>query len=138
MEEANKMFSVLDLSGKAAVEIGETSGIGETLSLGLADAGASVVATGRNAANVKAVAQEIEARGRNTLRAPTDTRDKASLRRLLAACVERFEKVEILLNCAGQIKRAPTLDFLESDWNEILDTNLTGRFAPARCSDKTC
>jgi NAD(P)-dependent dehydrogenase (short-subunit alcohol dehydrogenase family) len=120
------------------VEIGETSGIGETLSLGLADAGASVVATGRNAANVKAVAQEIEARGRNTLRAPTDTRDKASLRRLLAACVERFEKVEILLNCAGKIKRAPPLDFLESDWNEILDTNLTGRFAPARCSDKTC
>jgi len=85
MEEANKMFSVLDLSGKAAVEIGETSGIGETLSLGLADAGARVVATGRNAANVNAVAQEIEARGRNTLRVPTDTRDKASLRRLLAA-----------------------------------------------------
>jgi NAD(P)-dependent dehydrogenase (short-subunit alcohol dehydrogenase family) len=48
------------------------------------------------------------------------------LQRLLAACLERFEKVEILLNCAGKIKRAPTLDFLESDWNDILDTNLTG------------
>lgn len=120
------MLSALDLSGKVAVVIGGTSGIGKTLSMGLADAGANVVATGRNAANVEAVAQEIEARGRHTLRVPTDTRDKASLQRLLAACLERFEKVEILLNCAGKIKRAPTLDFLESEWNDILDTNLTG------------
>jgi NAD(P)-dependent dehydrogenase (short-subunit alcohol dehydrogenase family) len=126
MEEANKMYSALDLSGKVAVVIGGTSGICKTLSLGLADAGANVVATGRNAANVDAVAGEIEARGRHTLRVTTDTRDKGSLQRLLAACLERFEKVEILLNCAGKIKRAPTLDFLESDWNDILDTNLTG------------
>jgi len=120
------MYSALDLSGKVAVVIGGTSGIGKTLSLGLADAGANVVATGRNAANVEAVAREIEARGQHTLRVTTDTRDKSSLQRLLAACLERFEKVEILLNCAGKIKRAPTLDFLESDWNDILDTNLTG------------
>ena len=120
------MFPALELSGKVAVVIGGTSGIGKTLSLGLADAGANVVATGRNAANVEAVAGEIEARGRHTLSVTTDTRDKSSLQRLLAACLERFEKVEILLNCAGKIKRAPTLDFLESDWNDILDTNLTG------------
>src|SRR5271163_2626755 len=111
MEEANKMFPALDLSGKVAVVIGGTSGIGKTLSLGMPDAGANVVATGRTAANVEAVAQEIEARGRHTSRATTDTRDKGSLQRWLAACVERFEKVEILLNCAGEIKRAPTLDF---------------------------
>jgi NAD(P)-dependent dehydrogenase (short-subunit alcohol dehydrogenase family) len=126
MEAANKMFPALELTGKVAVVIGGTSGIGKTLSLGLADAGANVVATGRDAANVAAVAQEIEARGRHTLRVTTDTRDKGSLQRLLVACLERFEKVEILLNCAGKIKRAPTLDFLESDWNDILDTNLTG------------
>jgi NAD(P)-dependent dehydrogenase (short-subunit alcohol dehydrogenase family) len=126
MEEANKMDPALDLSGKIAVVIGGTSGIGKTLSLGLADAGANVVATGRNPANVEAVAREIEARGRHTLRVTTDARDKGSLQQLLAACLERFEKVEILLNCAGKIKRAPTLDFLESDWNDILDTNLTG------------
>jgi NAD(P)-dependent dehydrogenase (short-subunit alcohol dehydrogenase family) len=126
MEAANTMFPALDLTGKVAVVIGGTSGIGKTLSLGLADAGANVVATGRNAANVDAVAQELEARGRRTLRVTADTRDKGSLQRLLAACLERFEKVEVLLNCAGKIKRAPTLDFQESDWNDILDTNLTG------------
>ncbi len=53
-------------------------------------------------------------------------RDKRSLHRLLAASLERFETVEILLHCAGKIKRAPTLDFLQSDWSDILDTNLTG------------
>lgn len=120
------MSTVFDLSGKLAVVIGGTSGIGRTLSLGLAEAGANVVATGRNAANVEKVAAEIEARGRSTLRLTTDARDTASLQRLLAACLERFEKVEILVNCAGKIKRAPTLDFPEAEWNDILDTNLTG------------
>ena len=58
------MFPALDLSGKVAVVIGGTSGIGRTLSLGLADAGANVVATGRNAAKVEEVAREIETAGR--------------------------------------------------------------------------
>jgi NAD(P)-dependent dehydrogenase (short-subunit alcohol dehydrogenase family) len=115
-----------DLTGKVAVVIGGTSGIGRTLSLGLADAGADVVATGRNNANVATVADEIEGRGRRTLRVTTDTRDGSSLLHLLAACTERFGKVQILLNCAGKIRRAPTVDFPEAEWNDILQTNLTG------------
>ncbi|MGA2421620.1 MAG: SDR family oxidoreductase [Candidatus Acidiferrum sp.] len=120
------MSPVFDLSGKVAVVVGGTSGIGRALSLGLAEAGANVVATGRNGPNVEAVATELEARGRATLRVTTDTRDTASLERLLRACLQRFEKVEILLNCAGKIKRAPTVDFPAAEWNDILDTNLTG------------
>ena len=120
------MNASFDLTGKVAVVIGGTSGIGRTLSLGLADAGADVVATGRNGANVDTVADEIEARGRKTLRMATDTRDGSSLLRLLAACTERFGKVQILLNCAGKIRRAPTVDFPEAEWNDILQTNLTG------------
>ena len=120
------MFPALDLSDKVAVVIGGTSGIGRTLSLGLADAGANVVATGRNAAKVEEVAREIEAAGRHTLRVTTDTRSTSSLQRLLAACLEQFGKVEILVNCAGKIKRAPTVDFPEKEWDDILETNLTG------------
>lgn len=120
------MYPGLDLSGKLAVVIGGTSGIGRALSLGLADAGANVIATGRNATKLEEVALEIEARGRQTLRITTDTRDNASLQRLLAAGLKQFEKVEILVNCAGKIKRAPTLDFPEGDWSDILETNLTG------------
>ena len=120
------MFPALDLSGKVAVVIGGTSGIGRTLSLGLADAGANVVATGRNAAKVEEVAREIETAGRHTLRVTTDTRSTSSLQRLLDACLEQFGKVEILVNCAGKIKRAPTMDFPEKEWDDILETNLTG------------
>ena len=120
------MTASFDLTGKVAVVIGGTSGIGRTLSLGLADAGADVVATGRNNANVETVADEIEARGRKTLRMATDTRDSSSLLRLLEACTERFGKVQILLNSAGKIRRAPTVDFPEAEWNDILQTNLTG------------
>ena len=120
------MFPALDLSGKVAVVIGGTSGIGRTLSLGLADAGANVVATGRNAAKVEEVAREIETAGRHTLRVSTDTRSTSSLQRLLDACLEQFGKVEILVNCAGKIKRAPTMDFPAKEWDDILETNLTG------------
>src|ERR1700683_5455571 len=120
------MAASMDLSGKVAVVIGGASGIARPIGLGLADPGANVLATGRNAGNIEAVAREIGSRGRETLRVAVDTRDTSSLQRLLAACLERFEKVEILVNCAGKIKRAPTLDFPEADWNDILETNLTG------------
>jgi NAD(P)-dependent dehydrogenase (short-subunit alcohol dehydrogenase family) len=125
-KEAKAMQSTLQLAGKVAVVVGGTSGIGRTLSLGLADAGADVVASGRHAATVEAVAREITARGRNTIAAAADVRDAAALEHLLARCLENFTKVDILVNCAGVIKRAPTVDFPESEWRDILDTNLTG------------
>lgn len=130
------MFAGLDLSGKLAVVIGGTSGIGRTIGLGLAEAGADVVATGRNEEKVEDVAREIEARAKRTLRVPTDTRRTESLERLLAACLEQFQKVDILVNCAGKIKRAPTLDFPDSEWNDILDTNLTGTLHACRVFGK--
>jgi NAD(P)-dependent dehydrogenase (short-subunit alcohol dehydrogenase family) len=122
------MPAILDLTGQLAVVIGGTSGIGRTLSLGLAEAGANVVATGRDALRVNEVADAIEAQGRQTLRVTADVREIGSLHRLLAASLARFAKVEILVNCAGTIKRAPTVDFPESEWFNILDTNLTGTF----------
>jgi NAD(P)-dependent dehydrogenase (short-subunit alcohol dehydrogenase family) len=118
--------SLFSLEGKVAVVTGGTSGIGRALSLGLADAGADVIATARRKEQVDATAKEIEARGRQTLRAPSDVSDRSTLEALLAAALERFGKVDILVNCAGIIKRAPTLDFSEAEWSNILNTNLTG------------
>ena len=120
------MSTPLELMGKTAVIIGGTSGIGKALSLGLADAGADVVASARRKENVEEVAAEIEARGRQTLRVPSDLCDRKSLEHLLAASLEKFEKIDILINCAGKIKRAPTLTLPEEEWKDILDTNLTG------------
>lgn len=119
-------YSKLDLAGKVAVVIGGTSGIGLALACGLAEAGADVVASSRRAEQVEQAAQRIEAQGRRTLRATSDVTDRASLQKLLDETLRVFGQVDILVNCAGRTKRAPTIDFAEEDWNAILDTNLTG------------
>lgn len=119
-------YKPLDLSGKTAVVIGGTSGIGLAITLGLADAGANVVASSRRQSEVDAAAQQIEAKGRQSLNVTSDVGDRKSLEHLLAACVAKFGKVDILVNCAGRTKRSPTLDVTEEEWNEIMDTNLTG------------
>jgi NAD(P)-dependent dehydrogenase (short-subunit alcohol dehydrogenase family) len=118
--------SLFDLSGKTAVVIGGTSGIGRAISLGLAQAGADVIASARRPEQVEETASLVEGLGRATLRITSDVADLDSLKNLLLRCLERFTKVDILVNCAGRIQRAPTLDFPESDWQQIMDTNLTG------------
>jgi len=118
--------NILSLEGKVAVVTGGTSGIGRAMSLGLADAGADVIATARRQQQVDETAAEIEARGQQTLRLASDVCDRASLEALLAGAVEKFGKVDILINCAGRIKRTPTLTLPEEEWTAIIDTNLTG------------
>jgi NAD(P)-dependent dehydrogenase (short-subunit alcohol dehydrogenase family) len=119
-------MACLRLDGRTAVVLGGTTGIGRALSLGLAEAGADVVATGRRLQQVEEIAAEIERMGRKSLRVTADVTDRGSLERLLAATVSSLEKVDILINCAGKIKRAPTLEFPEREWTDIVDTNLTG------------
>lgn len=119
-------FSGLELSGKTAVVIGGTSGIGRAIAHGLADAGAKVVSSSRREAEVEKTAAEIEEKGRKTLRITSDVSDKATLQNLLDECVKTFGKVDILVNCAGVTKRTPTLELSEDEWNWILETNLTG------------
>jgi NAD(P)-dependent dehydrogenase (short-subunit alcohol dehydrogenase family) len=119
-------FAALQLTGRTAVVVGGTSGLGRAISLGLADAGADVVASARRQQQVDETAAEIEARGRKTLRLTSDTQDRGTLERLLAETVGALGKVDILVNSAGKIKRAPTLTFPEDEWRDIIDTNLTG------------
>lgn len=116
----------INLDGKSAVVIGGTSGIGRAIALGFANAGADVAATSRRSEEVENAAREIEKIGRRTLRVTSDVTDRGSLERLLDASVKAFGKVDILLNAAGRTKRSPTLDLPESEWNSILETNLTG------------
>src|SRR5450432_1767425 len=117
--------SIFDLQGKTAVVVGGTTGIGHALALGLADAGADVVASSRRPEQVEQTAAAIEAKGRKTLRRTSDVRDRLTLETLRDDVVNAFGKVDILINCAGITKRAPTLDFPEADWDLILETNLT-------------
>ena len=119
-------MKLFDLTGRTAVVVGGTSGIGRTLALGLADAGADVVASGRRIELVKDVAAEIQKRGRRTLSIAADVSEIASLARLRDECLEAFGKVDILLAVAGMTKKSPTLEMDEADWQRVIDTNLTG------------
>ena len=119
-------YGPLDLTGKVAVVIGGTSGIGRALVHGLAEAGADVVPTSRRRDQVQAVALEVEARGRRTARVDCDVTDRGSLEAALGAIVSSLGQVDILVNCAGRTKRQPTLEMDEADWQAILETNLMG------------
>jgi NAD(P)-dependent dehydrogenase (short-subunit alcohol dehydrogenase family) len=125
------------------VVVGGTTGIGRALALGLADAGADVVPTGRRAAVVDEVAAAIEAKGRRTLRMPADVGDAASLRALCDASLKTFGRVDIVVAAAGVTKRVPTIEMSEADWDRIIGTNLTGMlrtyqaFAPGMIAQKS-
>ena len=87
-----------------------------------------MIATGRRSELVGEAAKEIEAIGRRSLRIPSDVLDRVSMQALLDAAIQEFGKVDILVNAAGRTKRTPFLDVEEKEWNEIMDTNLTGAY----------
>ena len=125
-------YPLLDLSGKTAVVIGGTSGIGLAVVRGLAQAGANVVPTGRREEQVRAAAAEVAGFGRGSLAQTCDVTDNASIERLLQSARGEFGSVDVLVNSAGRTKRMPTLDFPEAEWNAILETNLTGALRACR------
>lgn len=106
--------------------MGGTSGLGRAIAIGLAQAGADVVASGRRARNVEEVSDEIEKAGSKTLRHTVDIGDRKSIDVLRDAVLGRFGRVDILVNAAGITKRIATAQMAENEWAEILETNLTG------------
>jgi NAD(P)-dependent dehydrogenase (short-subunit alcohol dehydrogenase family) len=117
------MFS---LAGKCAVVVGGTSGIGKAIALGLASAGANVVASSRSKQAVESIAGCLEKLGSKTLRLPSDVLDRASLQSLHDATLSSFGRIDILVNSAGITKRVPTLDCSEELWQSIMNVNLNG------------
>ena len=99
---------------------------------GFAEAGADVVPTGRRAKLAKEVSREVEALGRRSLAVASDVTDEDSIQALADAAIDKFGKVDILVNAAGITARRPTLDVSDEEWNEILDTNLTGMLRACR------
>lgn len=119
-------YAKLDLTSRTAVVMGGTSGIGLTIAKGLAQAGANVIATGRRANLVESAAAEIRKIGRKSLAIPCDVTKSADVDAVLQAAARELGAVDILVNSAGITKRAPSLDVPLSDWNRILETNLSG------------
>ncbi|HZZ44793.1 MAG TPA: glucose 1-dehydrogenase [Tepidisphaeraceae bacterium] len=120
------MKNVFDLTGKVAVVIGGTSGLGRAIAMGMAEHGADVVPTGRRAENVAALCGEIEKLGRRTLRMATDVSKRESIDALRDAVVKELGHVDILVNAAGKILKKPTVEISEAEWNDVFETNVTG------------
>jgi NAD(P)-dependent dehydrogenase (short-subunit alcohol dehydrogenase family) len=114
------------------VVVGGTSGIGRTLAMGLAEAGADVAVTGRRQALVDDAATAIEAMGRRTIRVAADVADTSSLEHVRDTCISELGSVDIMLVAAGTTKRVATLEMDEADWQRILETNITGTMRACR------
>jgi NAD(P)-dependent dehydrogenase (short-subunit alcohol dehydrogenase family) len=126
-----------DLSGKCAVVLGGTSGLGKAIALGIAQAGADVVAASRRQEEADLVAAEIEGLGRRSLRATVDVRDRSSIELLQRKVLDSFRKVDILVNAAGITHKTPTLECSEEEWTSILDVNLNGTWRSCQIFGKT-
>lgn len=119
-------MGIFDLTGKCAVVVGGTSGIGKAISMGLAAAGANVVASSRTQDLVDDTAGALESLGRKTLRVVSDVTDRRSLQELHDVVLDSFGRVDILVNSAGITRRVPTLDLPEELWQSIMNVNLNG------------
>jgi NAD(P)-dependent dehydrogenase (short-subunit alcohol dehydrogenase family) len=117
---------LFDLSGRVAVVTGGTTGLGREIALGMAAAGADVVPSSRRQEQVDAVAAEIEALGRRSMRVTCDVLDRASIERLHDAVIKTFGKVDILVNAAGITQKVSTLEVTDAEWSRVMETNLTG------------
>jgi NAD(P)-dependent dehydrogenase (short-subunit alcohol dehydrogenase family) len=117
---------LFDLSAKVAVVVGGTTGLGHAIALGLANAGASTIASSRRIEQVEKTAGEIAALGRRTLRIPCDVSERESIHALHKAVMQEFGKVDILINAAGITHMAPMVEIDEADWAQVMNTNLTG------------
>lgn len=118
--------NITDLSGRVAVIIGATSGLGRAIAKGLARSGARVVPTGRRHNLVAEVCTEICESGGTALELTADVASRDSLNDLCQKVGDHFGRIDILVNAAGMTARKATIDVSDEDWNGILDANLTG------------
>jgi NAD(P)-dependent dehydrogenase (short-subunit alcohol dehydrogenase family) len=124
--------NITDLSGRVAVVMGATSGLGRAIALGLADSGADVVPTGRREELVKELCGMVTARGRRTLAKTVDVTDSSSVEHLREAVVETLGGVDILVNAAGRTLKKSVNDTTDAEWAVIIDTNLMGMVRACR------
>lgn len=120
------LTNLFDLTGRVAAVVGGTSGLGRELAIGLAEAGAHVIPTGRREQMVDDVCSAVEAAGVRTLRYACDVGSRESIDAFRDAVVKKFGQVDILVNAAGRIFRKPTVNITEQEWSALMDVNVTG------------
>ncbi len=124
------------LEGRVAIVTGASRGIGRAVAASLAEDGASVVVSGRDAARVEMVAKELEALGVPVLAVPGDVSRREDVERVVGRARERFGRIDILVNNAGIIRDALLVRMKDEDWDEVLNVNLRGAFLMTRAAAK--
>ena len=122
------MSKLFDLTGKIAVVTGSGRGLGKAIALGLGEAGASVVVCSRTLSEAQATADEIAAAGSPSLAVQVDTANRASCEALITATVERFGRLDVMVNNAGIDIIEPAEDVTEENWDTVVNINLKGYF----------
>ena len=117
------------LEGKVALVTGASQGLGRALALAFAREGASIVVNSRSEERIPPVAREAESLGAEVLALAADVSKSADVERLVGATVERFERIDVLVNNAGVLgPRVPIEAYSEDEWRRVIDANLTGLF----------
>jgi NAD(P)-dependent dehydrogenase (short-subunit alcohol dehydrogenase family) len=126
-------YKGLDITGKVVLVTGGTTGLGKAISLGLASAGAKVVAGSSSAGKVDAVAREL-GHGHHAMQ--IDVTSEESVAKAVATTIEKFGRLDAVVNAAGVIARGPSIDFATSEFERIIKVNLTGSFIVAKAAAK--
>jgi 3-oxoacyl-[acyl-carrier protein] reductase len=116
------------VTGRVALVTGASQGIGRACALVLAEGGALVALAARNEEKLAAVAREIEAKGGQAAGFRMDVGNEAEVKAAVKAVIERFGKVEILINNAGITKDTLIMRMKREDWDSVIQTNLSGAF----------
>lgn len=115
------------LAGKVALVTGASRGLGQGMALGMAEAGADVVVVASSAA-VEKTAEKIRALGRRSVAIQADLTSTEPIGEIVAKTIAEFGQIDILINCAGIIRRAPAIDFSEKDWDDVININQKSLF----------
>ena len=122
----------MELTGKVALVTGAGRGIGRAIALGLAQAGARVAVNDIDPASAGQTAADLAQAGFEAAAFPADVADEAAVDGLVAAVLDRWQRLDLLVNNAGVEPHGSLLDFPLADWQRTLDVNLTGPFLTSR------
>tara|TARA_B100000809_G_scaffold63844_1_gene60610 strand:- start:520 stop:1440 length:921 start_codon:yes stop_codon:yes gene_type:complete len=128
----SKMNNLFDLTGKVAVVTGASRGLGQGMALGLAEAGADIIAVASSAENAADTVKKIQALGRKAIALGCQQDDAEQVKQLVENSIAAFGQVDILVNNAGTIRRAPAEEFSDDDWDAVMETNINGVFRLSR------
>ena len=127
MKGDRELKDLFRVDGKVALVTGGAGGIGEALSLGLSEYGATVVVASRNEEALKKTAKNIHSKtGGKTLAVPVDVVDEASVARLVDSVVSEFGTIDVLVNATGLNIKRDALEYPVEDWDRIFDVNVKG------------